>query len=46
MKLLFGLTILLLIAASIVADYQWKKWIAARKQDRDRDQHHNGGAPR
>lgn len=45
MKLLFGLTILLLIAASLLADYQWKKWIAARKQDRDRDEFNNGGPP-
>ncbi len=46
MKLLFGLTILLLIAASLLADYQWKKWIAARKQDRERGDSNHGGPPR
>jgi len=37
MKLLFGLTILVLIAVSFIADYKWKQWIAARKRDRDSD---------
>ncbi len=41
MKLLFGLTILVLIAVSIVADYKWKQWIAARKQDREQDAFHD-----
>jgi hypothetical protein len=35
MKLLLALAIVLLIALSFLADYKWKKWIAARKQDRD-----------
>jgi hypothetical protein len=38
MKLLFGLTVLILVAVSFVADYKWKQWIAARKQERERDQ--------
>jgi hypothetical protein len=46
MKLLFGLTILVLIAVSFIADYQWKKWIAARKQDRDREEYNNHGPSR
>lgn len=35
MKLLFGLGVLILIAFSVLADYYWKRWIAARKQKRD-----------
>jgi hypothetical protein len=35
MKLLFGLGVLILIAFSVLADYYWKRWIAARKQERD-----------
>jgi len=36
MKLLLGLAVLIFIAVSIFADYKWKQWIAARKQDHDR----------
>jgi hypothetical protein len=36
MKLLLGLAIVLLIAISVFADYKWKQWMSARKQDRDR----------
>ena len=36
MKLLFALAILILIALSFFADYKWKQWIAARKQEHDR----------
>jgi hypothetical protein len=36
MKLLLGLFALLLVAFSVLADYKWKQWIAARKQDRDK----------
>jgi hypothetical protein len=36
MKLILGLFALVLIALSLFADYKWKQWIAARKQDRDR----------
>jgi hypothetical protein len=45
MKLLFVLTILALIAASFYADYKWKQWIAARKQERDRPPHPTSFAP-
>lgn len=34
MKLLFGILILILIAASVFADYKWRQWIAARRRDR------------
>ena len=26
-----------LIAATLVADYQWKQWMKARRQERDKD---------
>jgi hypothetical protein len=35
MKFLLVTVILVLIAASFYADYKWKRWIAARKQERD-----------
>ena len=37
MKLILALVALILIALSLVADYKWKRWIAARQ--RERDQH-------
>ena len=36
MKLILGLAVLIFIALSVFADYKWKQWIAARKQDHDR----------
>lgn len=35
MKLTLTLVALILLAASFYADYKWKQWIAARKQERD-----------
>jgi hypothetical protein len=35
MKLAVGIAALILIVLSFFADYQWKHWIAARKQERD-----------
>jgi hypothetical protein len=35
MKLLIAFVALILIALSLVADYKWKRWIAARQQERD-----------
>jgi len=40
MKLVFGLVLLVLILASFYADYKWKQWIAARKQERDHPPNH------
>lgn len=37
MKLLFLITIFVLIAASFLADYKWKQWIKNREQTRRRD---------
>jgi len=36
MKLLLGAIVLILVAFSLVADYYWKRWIAARKREHDR----------
>jgi len=35
MKLAVGIAALILIVLSFFADYKWKQWIAARKQERD-----------
>ena len=35
MRLFLGIGALVLIAFSVIADYKWKRWIAARKQERD-----------
>lgn len=35
MKLLFALAILVLVILSLIADYKWKQWIAARKHERE-----------
>jgi hypothetical protein len=37
MKLLFAVAVLVLVALSVVADYKWRQWIAARKRERDND---------
>jgi len=33
MKVALGIAVILLIAFSLFADYKWKQWMAARKQD-------------
>jgi len=35
MKVALVIAVILLVAFSVVVDYKWKQWIAARKQDRD-----------
>jgi hypothetical protein len=35
MKLLLAIAVILVIALSVFADYKWKQWIAARKQDHE-----------
>ncbi len=35
MKYVLAVVVLLVVACSLVADYQWKRWIAQRKQERD-----------
>jgi hypothetical protein len=34
MKLLFGL-LAVVVVASVIADYKWRQWMAARKRDRE-----------
>ena len=34
MKILFGILAVLVIAASLFADYKWRQWIAARRRHR------------
>jgi hypothetical protein len=34
MKILLAILVLILVAASLFADYKWRKWIADRKRDR------------
>jgi hypothetical protein len=34
MKILLGILAILLVAASLFADYKWRQWIAARRRDR------------
>jgi hypothetical protein len=36
MKIILGITVLIFLALSCFADYKWKQWMAARKQDHDR----------
>jgi hypothetical protein len=34
MKIFLGIAALVIVAATFVADYKWRQWIAARKRDR------------
>jgi general stress protein CsbA len=34
MKIVLGILALVLVAASVFADYKWRKWIADRRRDR------------
>ena len=34
MKILLGILALILVAASVYADYKWRQWMAARRRDR------------
>jgi len=34
MKILLTILVILLVAASLIADYKWRQWIAARRRDR------------
>jgi hypothetical protein len=37
MKTLLACVAVVVIAASIFADYKWRKWMAARRAERDHD---------
>jgi hypothetical protein len=34
MKIILGIIAVLIIAASLFADYKWRQWMAARRRDR------------
>jgi hypothetical protein len=34
MKLLLGIFALVVVLASVIADYKWRQWMAARRRDR------------
>ena len=34
MKILLGILAIVLVAASVFADYKWRQWMASRRRDR------------
>jgi len=34
MKIFLGILALVVVAASVLADYKWRQWMAARRRDR------------
>jgi hypothetical protein len=34
MKILLGILAVLVVAATLFADYKWRRWMAARRRDR------------
>jgi hypothetical protein len=34
MKIFLAIVAIVLVVASLIADYKWRQWIAARKRDR------------
>jgi hypothetical protein len=34
MKILLGILAVLIVVASVFADYKWRQWMAARRRDR------------
>ena len=34
MKIFLGILALVVVAASVFADYKWRQWMAARRRDR------------
>jgi len=34
MKILLGILAIVVVAASLFADYKWRQWIASRRRDR------------
>jgi hypothetical protein len=39
MKIFLVILALLVVGASLVADYKWRQWMAARKAERDHPHH-------
>jgi hypothetical protein len=34
MKIFLGILAILLVAVSLIADYKWRQWMAARRRER------------
>ena len=34
MKIFFGILAILVVAASLIADYKWRQWMANRRRER------------
>ncbi len=34
MKILLGIIVLVVVLASVIADYKWRQWMAARRRER------------
>jgi hypothetical protein len=45
MKLLLSILAASVIAASLIADYKWRQWMAARRQDRERERQQDRNFP-
>lgn len=41
MKIILAILALLVIAATVFADYKWRQWMAARRRDRQHPRHPN-----
>ncbi len=39
MKIIFAIVAVVILAASLYADYKWRSWMAARKRDHHDDMH-------
>ena len=37
MKLFLAILVAIVIAASLFADFKWRRWMAARRRDREND---------
>jgi hypothetical protein len=37
MKFILAIVVLTLIAASLLADYHWRRWMAARRREREQN---------
>jgi len=35
MKILLAILVILVVAASLFADYKWRRWMAERRRDRE-----------
>ncbi len=45
MPFLLAIVAVVLIVASLFADYKWRRWMEARRQDRNQDHGHDPSRP-